>query len=126
MTSPAMTTPALTNRQRLARSYKAWGVAALLSLVTVLPVYLAVTSSGIELSRLMSVPVMVVVGLIGPVVGAYLSMRSGLGRFCTGAAFVIIATPMTSLPLLAIPAYVLAPWIAVAISEEPVPQRRNG
>jgi len=69
MTSPAMTTPALTNRQRLARSYKAWGVAALLSMVTVLPVYLAVTSSGIELSRLMSVPVMVVVGLIGPVAG---------------------------------------------------------
>ncbi|MER7606860.1 hypothetical protein [Nocardioides sp. NPDC127503] len=123
MTSPAMTTPALTNRQRLARSYKAWGVSALLSLVTVLPVYLAVTSSGIELSRLMSVPVMVVVGLIGPVVGAYLSMRFGLGRFCTGAAFVIIATPMTSLPLLAIPAYVLAPWIAVAITEEPAPQR---
>jgi hypothetical protein len=126
MTSPAMTPPALTNRQRLARSYKAWGVAALVSLVTVLPVYLAVTSSGIELSRLMSVPVMVAVGLIGPVVGAYLSMRSGLGRFCTGAAFVIIATPMTSLPLLAIPAYVLAPWIAVAISEAPVPQRQNG
>ena len=126
MTSPAITTPALTNRQRLARSYKAWGVAALLSLVTVLPVYLFVTSSGIELSRLMSVPVMVGVGLIGPVVGAYLSMRSGLGRFCTGAAFVIIATPMTSLPLLAIPAYVLAPWIAVAISEEPAPQRWNG
>lgn len=121
-----MTTPALTNRQRLARSYKAWGVAALLSLVTVLPVYLAITSSGIELSRLMSVPVMVVVGLIGPVVGAYLSMRSGLGRFCTAAAFVIIATPMTSLPLLAIPAYVLAPWIAVAISEEPAPERWNG
>jgi uncharacterized membrane protein len=126
MTSPATTTPALTNRQRLARSYKAWGAAALLSLVTVLPVYLFVTSSGIELSRLMSVPVMVVVGLIGPVVGAYLSMRSGLGRFCTGAAFVIIATPMTSLPLLAIPAYVLAPWIAVAINEEPAPPRRNG
>lgn len=126
MTNRAMTTPVLTNRQRLARSYKAWGVAALVSLVTVLPVYLAVTSSGIEMSRLVSVPVMVVVGLIGPVVGAFLSMRAGLGRFCTGAAFVIIATPMTSLPLLAIPAYVLAPWIAVAISEEPVPQRRNG
>ena len=126
MTNRAMTTPALTNRQRLARSYKAWGVAALVSLVTVLPVYLAVTSSGIEMSRLVSVPVMVVVGLIGPVVGAFLSMRAGLERFCTGAAFVIIATPMTSLPLLAIPAYVLAPWIAVAISEEPVPQRRNG
>lgn len=126
MTNRAMTTPALTNRQRLARSYKAWGVAALVSLVTVLPVYLAVTSSGIEMSRLVSVPVMVVVGLIGPLVGAFLSMRAGLGRFCTGAAFVIIATPMTSLPLLAIPAYVLAPWIAVAISEEPVPQRQNG
>ncbi|MFE6506259.1 hypothetical protein ACFVDI_01605 [Nocardioides sp. NPDC057767] len=126
MTNGVMTTPVLTNRQRLARSYKAWGVAALLSLVTVLPVYLAVTSSGIELSRLVSVPVMVVVGLIGPVVGAFLSARAGLGRFCTGAAFVIIATPMTSLPLLAIPAYVLAPWIAVAISEEPAPQHWNG
>ncbi|MFD7073245.1 hypothetical protein ACFV9G_03455 [Nocardioides sp. NPDC059952] len=126
MTNPAMTTPILTNRERLARSYKAWGVAALLSLVTVLPVYLAVTSSGIELSWLASVAVMVVVGLIGPVVGAYLSGRAGLGRFCTGIAFVIIATPMTSLPLLAIPAYILAPWIAVAITEEPAPQRQNG
>ena len=125
MTNPA-TTPMLTNRQRLARSYMAWGVAALLSLVTVLPVYLAVTSSGIELSRLESVAVMVAVGLVGPTVGAFLSARAGLGRFCTGVAFVIIATPMTSLPLLAIPAYVLAPWIAVAITEEPAPQHWNG
>ncbi|MFI5621969.1 hypothetical protein ACIA03_00755 [Nocardioides sp. NPDC051685] len=126
MTNRSMTTAALTNRQRLARSYQAWGVAALVSLVTVLPVYRAVTSSGLELSRLESVSVMVAVGLVGPMLGAYLSARAGLGRFCTGAAFVIIATPMTSLPLLAIPAYVLAPWIAVAISEEPAPQHWNG
>lgn len=112
----------MTNRERLIRAYQVWGAAALVSLVTVLPVYLAVTGSDIVLTRLESVAIMLVVGLIGPVTGVYLSLRAGLGRFCTGAAFLIVATPMTSLPLLAIPAVLLAPWIAVAITEEPVEQ----
>ncbi|MDR7312085.1 hypothetical protein J2S40_003143 [Nocardioides luteus] len=74
-----------------------------------LPVYLVVTRSGIELSRPASVAVMVVVGAVG----------RRVSEFCTGAAFMIIATPMMSLPLLAIPAYVLAPWIASRSARSP-------